>query len=152
MPALHLVQEELGWVPREAMRIVARHLRLSEAQVYGPVTFYSEFRETAPPRTLVVWCSGPSCRIVGGEPIKTVLEVELGCRLGENGPDDAYGLWLGQCNGTCERAPQVWVNGRVVGPLGVAEAVRLARRVKAGESVAPPEGDTPIAPWHGAAS
>lgn len=67
MPALHLVQEELGWVPREAMALVAKHLRISEAQVYGPVTFYSEFREIPPPRTLIAWCSGPSCRIVGGE-------------------------------------------------------------------------------------
>ena len=147
------MQEELGWIPREAMAIVAKHLRLSEAQVYGPVTFYSEFRETPPPRTLVVWCSGPSCRIVGGESIKTVLEAEFGCRLGENDPDDAYGLWLGQCNGTCERAPQVWVNGRVVGPLTVTEAVRLARRVKAGEQVAPATAaaDMPIVPWRGAA-
>ena len=155
LPALHLVQEELGWIPREAITIVAKHLRLSEAQVYGPVTFYSEFREIPPPSTLVVWCSGPSCRIVGGGSIKAVLEAELGCRLGENGPDDAYGLWLGQCNGTCERAPQVWVNGRVIGPLSVVEAVRLARRVKAGAQVVPPpaasDADLPIAPWRGAA-
>ncbi len=137
LPALHLVQEELGWVPREAMRLVARHLRLTEAQVFGPASYYSEFRFSPPPRTLVTWCSGPSCRVLGGERVRRILEAELGCRLGENGPNDGYGLWLGQCNGTCERAPQVWVNGRVVGPLSLAQTVRLARRVRAGEAVAP---------------
>ena len=88
---------------------------------------------------------------MGGESIKTVLEAEFDCRLGENGPDDAYGLWLGQCNGTCERAPQVWVNGRVVGPLTVAEAVRLARRIKADEQgvSATAAADMPIVPWRG---
>ena len=160
--ALHLVQHELGWVPREAMRLVAKHLRLTEAEVYGPATFYSEFRLSPPPRTLVTWCSGPSCRIVGGLQIKEALEAELGCRLGQNGPTaagggpridagggpgDLYGLWQGQCNGTCERAPQLWVNGRVIGPLTVAEAVRLARRIKAGEEVALiPEGAVEIQP------
>ena len=59
LAALHLVQHELGWVPREGMGLIARHLRVSEAQVYGPASFYSEFRLTPPPRTLVTWCSGP---------------------------------------------------------------------------------------------
>ena len=145
--ALHLVQHELGWVPREAMTLIARRLRISEAEVYGPVTFYSEFRLIPPPQTLVTWCSGPTCRILGGMRVKGVLEAELGCRLGENGPDAAYGLWLGQCNGTCEHAPQIWVNGRVVGPLTAADTVRLARRIRAGEDVAPiPEGALEIQP------
>ena len=145
--ALHLVQEELGWLPREALALVAKHLRLAEAEVYGPASYYSEFRLSQPPRTLVTWCSGPACRVLGGDRMRAILEAELGCRLGENGPDGAYGLWLGQCNGTCERAPQVWVNGRVVGGLSLAETVRLARRVKAGEEVAPPpEGAVTIQP------
>ncbi len=145
--ALHLAQEELGWVPREAMGPIAKQLRISEAQVYGPASFYSEFRLTPPPRTLVSWCSGPACRMLGGERMRRILEAELGCGLGENGPGDAYGLWLGQCNGSCEQAPQLWVNGRVVGRLSLAGTARLARRIRAGEEVAPaPEEAVEIQP------
>ena len=133
LAALHRAQHAFGWVPRAAMSRIARRLRLSDAQVYGPATFYSEFRLTPPPRTLVSWCSGPTCRVLGGERIKTILEKTLECRLGENGPGDDYGLWLGQCNGTCEQAPQLWLNGRVVGKLTLAESARLAQRIKAGE-------------------
>ena len=133
--ALHLAQEELGWISRDAIRLIARHLRVSEAQVYGPATFYAEFRHSPPPRTLVTWCSGPSCRVVGGDRVRRIFEAEFGCRLGENTPDDELGLWLGQCNGTCEQAPMVWVNGRVVGPLTMVESVKLARRIKAGDDV-----------------
>ena len=147
LAALHLVQHELGWVPREAMALIAKHLRVSEAQVYGPASFYSEFRLTPPPRTLVTWCSGPACRILGGDQMRTILEAELDCKMGANAPGDAYGLWLGQCNGTCECAPQVWVNGRVMGPLTLAETTRLARRIVAGEDVAPiPEDAVTIQP------
>ncbi|MXY78292.1 MAG: hypothetical protein F4Y94_00985 [Chloroflexi bacterium] len=144
LPALHRVQHELGWVPRAAMALVARRLGISEAQVYGPATFYSEFRLTPPPATLLTWCSGPTCRVLGGERIKLILEETLDCRLGENGPGDGYGLWLGQCNGTCEQAPQVWLNGRVVGKLSLAGAARLARRLRDGETadaIAPPPPD-----------
>ena len=109
--ALHLAQEELGWISRDAIRLIARHLRVSEAQVYGPATFYAEFRHSPPPKTLVTWCSGPSCRVVGGDRVRRIFEAELGCRMSQNTADDELGLWLGQCNGTCEKAPMVWVNG-----------------------------------------
>ena len=47
--------------------------------------------------------------------------------------DHRYGFHLGQCQGTCSEAPQVWVNGKVTGNLTVASAIRLAREVKAAE-------------------
>ena len=40
------------------------------------------------------------------------------------------GLHLAQCNGTCDFAPQVWVGGKVVGPLSAADTIRLARELK----------------------
>ena len=145
--ALHLAQEELGWISRDAIRLIARHLRVSEAQVYGPATFYAEFRHSPPPKTLVTWCSGPSCRVVGGDRVRRIFEAEFGCLLGENTADDELGLWLGQCNGTCEKAPMVWVNGRVVGPLSMVETVKLARRLKSGDDpLTWPERPIKIAP------
>ncbi|MEX2246493.1 MAG: NAD(P)H-dependent oxidoreductase subunit E [Dehalococcoidia bacterium] len=128
--ALHAVQHRYGYVPKIAMRVVARQLRLSEARVYGAATFYSEFRLTPPPRTLISWCSGLTCRLKGGARLRGVLEAELGCGMGENTPEDALGLHFGQCNGTCEHAPQVWVDGVVRGPLTAADGIRLVRELK----------------------
>ena len=96
--------------------------RLSEAKVYGAATFYSEFRLTPPPETLIGWCSGPTCRMKGGGNVRKVLEAELGIGMGENTADNRLGLHMAQCNGTCEYAAQVWVDGKVVGPLSAAEA------------------------------
>jgi NADH-quinone oxidoreductase subunit E len=125
--ALHAVQHHYGYVPKIAMKVVARQLRLSEAKVYGAATFYSEFRLTAPPETLIGWCSGPTCRMKGGGNVRKVLEAVLGVRMGENTANDKLGLHMAQCNGTCEYAAQVWVNGKVVGPLSAAETVKLVR-------------------------
>ena len=56
--------------------------------------------------------------------------VEMGIAMEENTEDGALGLHLGQCNGTCEYAPQIWLDGVVRGPLTSAETVRLARQLK----------------------
>ena len=133
LPALHAVQHNYGYIPKPAIGVVARQLRLSEAKVYGAITFYSEFRLTPPPQVLIGWCSGPACRLKGGDRIRKVLEAELGIGMGENTEDNRLGLHLAQCNGTCEHAPQVWVNGEVVGPLTSNSTMELVDRLKRGE-------------------
>ncbi len=130
LAALHAVQHHYGYVPKMAMGVVARQLRLSEAKVYGAATFYSEFRLIPPPETLIGWCSGPACRLRGGDHVRQVLEAELGIRMGENTEDSKLGLHLAQCNGTCDHAAQIWVNGDVVGPLNAADTIKLVRKLK----------------------
>jgi NADH:ubiquinone oxidoreductase subunit E len=130
LEALHRVQHHLGYVPREAIGAIAQHLRLPPARVYGAITYYSEIRQTPPPERTISWCSGAACYIKGGQSIRLVLETLLGCKLGENTGDNRLGLHLGQCNGTCDNAPQVWVDGKVVGPLTSAKTVELVRELK----------------------
>lgn len=132
LEALHRIQHHYGYVPRAAIPAVAQHLRLPESRVYGAITFYSEIRQTPPPEVSISWCSGPACFIKGGENVKVVLENMLSCSFGQNTPDNKLGLHLGQCNGTCDNAPQVWVNGKVVGPLTAADTVELVRGLQEG--------------------
>ncbi len=139
--ALHVVQHRYGYVPKMAMRVVARQLRLSEARVYGAATFYSEFRLTPPPETLIGWCSGPACRLKGSEGVRKILEHELGVGMGGHTDDNKLGLHLAQCNGTCEYAAQIWVNGNVVGPLTASSTAALIRELKS-----PGSGGTPAQP------
>ncbi len=130
LEGLHRVQHHFGFVPREAIPQIARHFRLAEARVYGAVTYYSEYRMTPPPETTISWCSGPACLVKGSERLRLVLENMLGCKIGENSADNRFGLHLGQCNGTCDNAPQVWVDGKVVGPLDGVNTVELVRKLR----------------------
>ncbi len=133
MPALHKIQDTYGYITRTGIEAVARQLNTSSALVYGTVSFYSDFRTHRPPKTEISWCSGPACRLAGGERIREALEETLGLPLGGHSDDDRYGLHLGQCNGTCTESPQIWVNGEVRGKLSVTGAIRLAREIKAVE-------------------
>ena len=83
--------------------------------------------------TEIAWCSGPTCRLLGGDRIREAIQQTLELPLGGHSDDHRYGLHMGQCNGTCHEAPMVWVNGKVVGGLTVTSAIQLARKVKAGE-------------------
>ncbi len=132
LPALHKVQDTYGYIPRRAIEVIARQLNTTPALVYGAMSFYAEFRTHPPAQTEIAWCSGPTCRILGGDRIREALEHTLGLPLGGHSEDGRYALHLGQCNGTCSEAPQVWVNGKVVGKLTVADAIRLARRIREG--------------------
>jgi NADH:ubiquinone oxidoreductase subunit E len=153
LAALHAVQDEYGWVDREGVDAVARRLRLSASTVFGALSFYAEFRTSPPAQQTIHWCSGPACRLKGGDSIRRVLETVLGLGMEEVSADGRLGLHVQQCDGSCESAPLVWVQhqsehargpfaqlahhrGEVVGPLRVADAVQLARSLAAGEEPA----------------
>jgi NADH:ubiquinone oxidoreductase subunit E len=143
LAALHKVHHHYGYIPQFAIPVVATHFGMATATMFGVISFYAEFRLTPPPEKLVMWCSGPACRLKGGGRIREIFEREFGIGMEQNSEDNRVGLHYGQCNGTCEHAPQVWVNGQVVGPLSVAESIRLARSLRDSEggteSAAPAE-------------
>ena len=131
LAVLHRIQEAHGYVPPEAIPLLATKLRTTPARVFGAISFYSEIRTEPPPRLTISWCSGPACRLKGAENIRRALESILGVELGQSTPDLALGLRLVQCDGTCALAPLVRLNDRPRGPLTVAEAIRLARELRA---------------------
>ena len=130
LAAFHRIQEAYGYVPREAIPLLAAKLRSTPAMVFGAMSFYSEIHTEPPPRLTISWCSGPACRLKGSENIRRAMESILGIGLGQNTPDLALGLRSVQCDGTCSQAPLVRLNGRTRGPLTVAEAIRLARELR----------------------
>ncbi len=136
LEALHRVQHRYGYISAEAMEVVGEQLKLPPAHVYGAVTYYADFRVEPPAQVVVGWCSGPACRLRNGAGIRDAMLAVLGTELGEKTEDGRVQLELQQCNGSCERAPQIWVEGRVVGNLTAAEGVRIARRLAAGEDPA----------------
>jgi NADH:ubiquinone oxidoreductase subunit E len=130
LAALHRIQEAYGYVPPQAVPLLAEKLHTTPAMIYGAITFYSEIRQEPPASTTISWCSGPACRLKGSENIRRALEAVLGIGLGESTADRAVGLSLVQCDGTCALAPLIRLNGRPKGPLTVSEAIKLARELK----------------------
>jgi len=131
LTAFHRLQHAYGYVPGEAIPVLATRFRTTPAMLYGALDFYSEIRTAPPAETTVEWCSGPACLLKGSVNIRRALEAVLGCDMNENTDDGAFGLRLVQCDGTCHLAPLVRLDGRYIGPLSVSQAITLARELKA---------------------
>jgi len=127
LKAFHRIQHEFGFVPPEAVPLLAGQFRTTPAIIYGTIDFYSEIRTAPPAETTVEWCSGPACLLKGSMNIRRVLESVLECQMNRASPDGRFGLRLVQCDGTCHLAPLVRLEGRYIGPLSVSETVEWAR-------------------------
>ena len=103
LPALHAVQEDIGWISPGALNYVSLRLSVPPADVYGVATFYAMFStEPRAPRVVHV-CDDAVCGQRGGERLAQRLAAELG---GEGSGDEV--CWLrSPCLGLCERAPAV---------------------------------------------
>ena len=127
LKAFHRIQHEFGFVPPEAVPLLAGQFRTTPAIIYGTIDFYSEIRTAPPAETTVEWCSGPACLLKGSMNIRRVLESILECQMNRASSDGKFGLRLVQCDGTCHLAPLVRLEGRYIGPLSISETVEWAR-------------------------
>jgi NADH:ubiquinone oxidoreductase subunit E len=100
LAAFHRIQEAYGYVPPQAIPLLAAKLRTTPAMVFGAMSFYSEIRTEPPPRVSISWCSGPACRLKGAENIAEHWSPS-GVELARARPT-AVGLSLVQCDGTCQ--------------------------------------------------
>jgi NADH:ubiquinone oxidoreductase subunit E len=153
LKAFHRIQHEFGYVPRDAVPLLAGKFRTTPAIIFGTIDFYSEVRLAAPAENTVEWCSGPACLLRGSLNIRRALEAILECEMNGTSSDGKFGLRLVQCDGTCHLAPLVRYEGRYIGPLTVSEAIELARgltgengRREARGETAPVAEDPPTEP------
>ncbi|MGY4706215.1 NADH-quinone oxidoreductase subunit NuoE [Candidatus Bipolaricaulota sp. J31] len=108
------VQAELGWLPEEALKLVAETLGLTLAQVVGVASFYAQFYFEPRGRHVIRVCTGTACHIRGAPKILARLEEELGIRPGETTEDLSFTLETVNCVGCCALAPVVVVDDRVL--------------------------------------
>jgi len=114
---LHSVQAALGYVPSEAVPIVAEGLNLSRAEVHGVVTFYHYFRDTPPGRHTVRLCRAEACQSMGAEALAEHAKKRLGVDFHETTPDGVFSLEPVYCLGNCACSPAAMVDGRLHGRL-----------------------------------
>jgi NADH-quinone oxidoreductase subunit E len=112
LPALHIIQDELRCVPREAVREIADLLDLAPAEVHDTMTFYGFFREEENPlgRTRLWVCRSLACALLGGEELLTNVCAKLGVEPGGTTEDRKVTVEFAECLGLCEGAPAVLVN------------------------------------------
>jgi NADH-quinone oxidoreductase subunit E len=125
IPLLQDIQNELGFISREAIQVTARHLNIPESSVYGVVTFYSQFHLTRQGKHRIKVCQGTACHVRGADEIIRAVSARLGIKPGETTEDFEFSVERVACFGSCALAPVVVVNDKVYGNVTPAMAVRL---------------------------
>ncbi|MEW5303001.1 MAG: hypothetical protein WDW36_005734 [Sanguina aurantia] len=99
LPVLHGVQQALGYVPEDAVPLIASELNLSRADVHGVITFYHFFRRTPPGKRVIYVCRAESCQAVGNMSITVYIPRDAGAlSLGAEEVAKAIALHAGENN------------------------------------------------------
>ena len=116
MPALWIAQEKFGWLPPEAMQLVADTLQVPYAQVYGVATFYTMYFKEKVPEHLIEVCTCFSCGEVGGPEMLSYVKQAIGAD--ERGVGKEGKIWTrsAECLGACDTAPMCQVFQSQVSP------------------------------------
>lgn len=111
LPALHIVQETLGYVPPQAVRELAELLGIPAPEIQDTLSFYGFFKQDRPLGKYRVWvCRSLSCAICGGEQLLEFLQEKWQIRPGETTPEGRFTLEAAECLGACEVAPAILIN------------------------------------------
>ena len=110
LAVLHLVQDELGWLPEPAMAYVGFRLDVPPVRVREVATFYTMYRLRPVGRHHIGVCNSVSCWAMGAEKILSHCAEKLGIKPGQTTPDGHFSLEEVACLASCGTAPAVLVN------------------------------------------
>ena len=115
LPVLHDVQRALGYVPPEAVAVVAERMNLSRAEVHGVISFYHYFRSTPPGRHTLYLCRAEACQSMNGRALEQHAKHRLGVSFHETTANGAFSLEPVYCLGNCALSPALMIDGQLYG-------------------------------------
>ena len=110
IPALHLCQDQNGWVNEEIIDFVAKKLELPTSHVKGVVTFYTLFNQHPVGKHQVWVCRTLPCALRGAGDVIAHCEKRLGIKVGETTKDGKVTLKTAECLASCGTAPMIQVD------------------------------------------
>ena len=117
IPVLHEAQELYGYLPMEVQLQISKGLHIPLTEIYGVVSFYSQFSTEPKGKYRISVCLGTACYVKGGEEILHNFQSQLGIEVGECTDDGMFSIEPCRCIGACGLAPVVMINDKVYGKL-----------------------------------
>ena len=130
MPVIQAAQSIYGYMPEEVQKMVAEGMGVSLSEIYGIVTFYSQFSLTPKGKYKITICMGTACYVIGAGQILERFEKELGLKDGGCTPDRMFSLNSARCVGACGLAPVISINEDVYGKLNEGMVPEILEKYK----------------------
>jgi formate dehydrogenase subunit gamma len=131
LPALHAIQDAVGFIADEVVAEIAIAFNLSRAEVHGVVTFYHHFRTTPPARHAIQICRAEACQSMGAERLLEHVQQTLGCTLHAKSTDNRYSLEPVYCLGQCAVSPAIMIDDAIHARVTPARFDQLIAKAKA---------------------
>jgi formate dehydrogenase subunit gamma len=129
---LHAIQDELGFIPEEAVPLIAAGLNLSRAEVHGVVTFYHHFRRTPPGKHVVQLCRAEACQSMHSEQLATHVKQRLGIGFHQTTADGRVSLEPVYCLGNCACSPAMMIDNDLHGRMSAERFDELLTQLERG--------------------
>ena len=117
IPVLHEVQEVYGYLPLKVQKLISHGLGIPVAEIYGVVTFYTQFSTEPKGKFKIQVCLGTACYVKGAGKILDKISEKLGIEVGKCTTDGKFSLDATRCIGACGLAPVIMINDEVYGRL-----------------------------------
>jgi NADH:ubiquinone oxidoreductase subunit E len=129
---LQKVQDQFGYLPKPALRKIAKNMELTPANVFGVATFYNQFRFTPPGKYPIKVCMGTACAIKRADLIVDQWKRRLEIEVGEVTDDREYSLDRVDCVGCCTLAPVTVIGDEVIAEMAPTkvDGILLRHRIK----------------------
>lgn len=128
IPVLHKAQEIYGYLPIEVQEMISEGLDVPLAEIYGIVTFYTQFSLNPKGKYHIGVCLGTACYVKGSGDILEKIKEILGIDVGECTPDGLFSIDATRCIGACGLAPVLTVNDDVYGRLVVDDVADIIKK------------------------
>ncbi len=113
IPALHMIQDDHGYIGWRAMDEVAELLEITASDVFDTVSFYSHFWTHPRGKKVVMVCRSISCDLLGADDVLSECKRVMGIGAHETSADGSYSLMTEECLATCDHGPCMVVNEKL---------------------------------------
>ena len=134
IPILQAVQGQCGYISEEAIATIAQRLKISEHEIYGVATFYTQFRFSKPGDHMIRVCLGTACHVKGNVLNLQRIKDTIGIEEGGVTPDYRFGLETVFCLGACALAPLVTIDEEYYGNLSPVRVKKILSKYGAGKA------------------
>ena len=134
IPILQEVQENQGYLSREAVVRIGKHLNLPTTKIYGVATFYNQFRFQPKGKYHFTVCRGTACHVKGSNRVLEMAQKLLKLKPGQTSRDRLFSLETVACMGACGLSPVMNLNGEFYAKVTPQKLVKIIQECREMES------------------
>ena len=128
------IQEAYGYLPQPVLAVLAEKTGIAAARLMGIVTFYAQFRTSAPGKYQILLCQGTACHVNDSAKIAPALKEATRAEEGSVSEDGLFSWKNVACLGCCSLAPAMLINGRAYGKLTPDKTRKVVESLRKNES------------------